>query len=85
MYKWFSMYRTGMTQTDWRALTERIQPLVQQKMAFVNKPPRTADTLWIQPEITVKIKFAEWKEGHSLRQPSIQGFVDVPPHQCVLE
>ncbi|RAT95625.1 RNA ligase family protein [Brevibacillus sp. Leaf182] len=74
-----------LTQTDWRALTERIQPLVQQKMSFVNKPPRAANTLWIQPEITVKIKFAEWKEGHSLRQPSIQGFVDVPPHQCVFE
>ncbi|WP_330898049.1 hypothetical protein [Brevibacillus brevis] len=51
-----------LTQTDWRTFTERIQPLVQQKMAFVNKPPRAALTLWIKPKITVKIKFAEWKE-----------------------
>ncbi|WP_258074325.1 hypothetical protein [Brevibacillus laterosporus] len=36
-------------------------------------------------EITAKIKFSEWVDGHSLRQPSIQGFVDVPAHQCVLE
>ncbi|TQR36406.1 hypothetical protein C7Y45_10905 [Brevibacillus brevis] len=27
----------------WRAFTERIQPLVQQKMPFANKPPRAAN------------------------------------------
>jgi bifunctional non-homologous end joining protein LigD len=74
-----------LTQNDWRSLTELIKPLVQKNMPFVNKPPRTAHTVWLQPEITAKIKFAEWIDGHSLRQPSIQGFVDVPAHQCVLE
>ncbi|WP_425455627.1 RNA ligase family protein [Brevibacillus panacihumi] len=74
-----------LTQNDWRNLTERIRPLVQKNMPFVTKPPRTANALWLQPELTVKIKFAEWVEGHSLRQPSIQGFVDVPAHQCVFE
>lgn len=74
-----------LTQSDWRNLTERIGPLVQKSMPFVNKPPRTANTVWLRPEITVKIKFAEWVEGHSLRQPSIQGFVDLPAQQCVME
>lgn len=74
-----------LTQSDWRKLTERIRPLVQQNMPFVNKPPRTADTLWLQPAITAKIQYADWIDGHSLRQPSIQGFVDVPADQCVLE
>jgi bifunctional non-homologous end joining protein LigD len=74
-----------LTQKDWRNLTELIRPLIQKNMPFVNKPPRTSNTVWLQPEITVKIKFAEWVDGHSLRQPSIQGFVDVPAHQCVLE
>jgi bifunctional non-homologous end joining protein LigD len=31
----------------------------------------------------VKIKYAEWTEGRSLRQPSIQGFVDVPADECL--
>ncbi|MDN9010341.1 RNA ligase family protein [Brevibacillus laterosporus] len=74
-----------LTQNDWRNLTELIRPLVQKNMPFVNKPTRTINTVWLQPEITVKIKFAEWVDGHSLRQPSIQGFVDVPAHQCVIE
>lgn len=74
-----------LSQNDWRNLTELIRPLVQKNMPFVNKPPRTTNTVWLQPEITVKIKFAEWVDGHSLRQPSIQGFVDVPALQCILE
>ena len=74
-----------LTQNDWRNLTEQIQPLIQKNMPFTNKPPRTVNTLWLQPEITAKIKFAEWVDGHSLRQPSIQGFVDVPADQCVFE
>lgn len=74
-----------LTQSDWRKLTERIRPFVQKNMPFVNKPPRTAYTLWLQPEITAKIQYADWIDGHSLRQPSIQGFVDIPADQCVLE
>lgn len=74
-----------LTQNDWRNLTQRIRPLVQTNRPFVNKPPRAANSVWLQPEITAKIQFAEWADGHSLRQPSIQGFVDVPAHQCVLE
>ncbi|USG67723.1 DNA ligase [Brevibacillus ruminantium] len=73
-----------LSKNDWVNLTERIKPLVQKKMPFAQKPPRTADAIWLQPEITAKIKFAEWKEGHFLRQPSIQGFVDTPAHACLL-
>lgn len=74
-----------LSQADWRNLTEQIQPLVTEQMPFANRPPRTAETLWLMPELTVKIAFAEWREGHSLRQPSIQGFVEVPAKQCILE
>ena len=74
-----------LTRNDWRDLTERISPLVQKNMPFINKPPRTTHTVWLRPELTVKIKYAEWADGHSLRQPSIQGFVDVPAHECVFE
>ncbi|KQL45252.1 DNA ligase [Brevibacillus choshinensis] len=74
-----------LTQADWRNLTERVKPLVTEHKPFANLPPRTVDTWWLKPELTVKIVYAEWKEGHSLRQPSIQGFVDIPAEQCTLE
>lgn len=73
------------TQNDWRHLTEKIHPLALPERPFVNQPPRTANTVWLMPELTVKINFAEWADGHSLRQPSIQGFVDVPASHCVFE
>jgi len=74
-----------LSQSDWRNVTERIQPLLQEKMPFVNKPPRAQNAVWLRPEIAVKVQFAEWVDGHMLRQPSIQGFVDVPARQCVFE
>lgn len=69
---------------DWRALTHYIKPLVQSVSPFVNQPSRIRNTLWLRPELTVKIRFAEWRKGHSLRQPSIQAFVDFPAKECVL-
>lgn len=73
------------TQSDWRALTERIAPLTQQNSPFANKPSRVKGAVWLTPKITVKVQFAEWTEGFTLRQPSIQAVVDVPADHCVLE
>ncbi|BCJ88185.1 DNA ligase [Effusibacillus dendaii] len=71
-----------LTQKDWADVTEGIRPLIQPAMPFENKPPRLKDTLWLKPELTVKIHFAEWIDGHLLRQPSIQSFVDVAAGKC---
>jgi bifunctional non-homologous end joining protein LigD len=71
-----------LTREDWRLLTERIRPLVQRDMPFANRPDRHRDAIWVRPLITARIQYAEWTEGRSLRQPSIQAFVDVPPEQC---
>lgn len=73
-----------LTQKDWYDLTEGIKPLIESKMPFVNKPSRLKETIWLKPEITVKVKFAEWINGHTLRQPSIQAFVDAPARECFL-
>jgi len=74
-----------LSRQDWRQLTEQIQPWTVPQSPFVNQPPRAKGTVWLQPKLTVKIAYAEWAQGHSLRQPSIQGFVEVPPEQCVWE
>ncbi|MGA8942473.1 MAG: RNA ligase family protein [Thermoactinomyces sp.] len=73
-----------LTQDDWQNITRMIRPLFQDEMPFANKPSRSKDAIWVKPLITVKIKYTEWIEGHTLRQPSIQAFVKIPPHQCRL-
>ncbi|PZE21229.1 RNA ligase family protein [Paenibacillus xerothermodurans] len=74
-----------MSKADWRALTDRLTPHVVKERPFVNKPERHNDAIWVRPLITAKVMYTDWRqqEGHMLRQPSIQAFVDVPPEECV--
>lgn len=75
---------TGKLKKDeWRALTKRVQPLIISEQPFVNTPERSKDAVWTKTEITVKIQFIEWTKGGTLRQPSIQAFVDAHPEDCV--
>jgi len=74
-----------LTRNDWLALTKRIVPLIQKEIPFFNTPARSKESIWLKPEITVKVQFAEWTEGYTLRQPSIQAVVDTPPNHCVME
>ncbi|MEW9669805.1 DNA ligase [Ammoniphilus sp. 3BR4] len=74
-----------LTKEEWRELTSLVQPLIQEERPFANRPERMKDAIWLQPKITVKIKFMEWTEGYSLRQPNIQGFVDIPPEEARLD
>ncbi len=74
-----------LTRQDWKGLTVTLQGLVTQKPPFSNTPDRHRDVLWVDPRITVRVQYAEWTEGRSLRQPSIQAILDVPPEACVLE
>ncbi len=72
-----------LTREEWRALTEQLRPAVRPDRPFVNMPKRSVGAYWVEPVLTVKLKYAEWTGDRSLRQPSIEGFVDVPPTQCV--
>lgn len=74
-----------LTREEWRQLTEKLAPLVTKESPFVNQPERTKDAFWIKPMLTAKIMYTEWRKGHSLRQPSIQSFVDIPPKECRIE
>lgn len=74
-----------LTQTEWKQLTRQLLPLKQNKRPFVNQPSRLQEALWVEPHMTVKVKYMEWTEGGTLRQPSIQALSFVSPHECVLE
>ncbi|WP_139070066.1 non-homologous end-joining DNA ligase [Bacillus sp. FJAT-27225] len=74
-----------MTQSDWRELTKELTEIVTGQLPFNKIPQRHKDAIWVRPEMTVKIKFAEWTEGGALRQPSIEGFIEYPPEDCLLD
>jgi len=66
-----------LTSMDWRVLTEKIKPLLQNNSPFINKFDKINSILWVKPKISVKVKFISWTEGNTLRQPSIQGIIEL--------
>lgn len=70
---------------DWRSITERVADMAVKDRPFVNQPERHKGAVWIRPEWVVKVNFLEWTPGGTLRQPSIQAFVDVSPADCRLD
>lgn len=69
---------------DWQELTARIRPLVVADRPFANVPERSQDAIWVKPVFGVKVQFLEWTPGGTMRQPSIQAFVDTPAAECTL-
>jgi bifunctional non-homologous end joining protein LigD len=74
-----------MTVSDWKELTKELGEMVTDRHPFNKTPQRHSHATWVRPEKTVKIKFAEWTEGGAMRQPSIEGFIVVPPQECLLD
>ncbi|MEH6938040.1 DNA ligase [Bacillus sp. JJ664] len=71
-----------LTHAEWKELTKVIEAIKIEKNPFSNQPKRVKEIQWIDPLLTVKVQFIEWTEGHSLRQPSIQAFVNQEPKTC---
>lgn len=72
-----------LTSAEWRTLTEFIQPMIVKARPFVNKPERIKSAVWVEPVLTVKVNYIEWTQDQTLRQPSIQAFVQVKPQECL--
>jgi len=76
-----------LTSAHWRELTETLRKIRVARCPFAVQHPDMRGAHWVQPVVTAKIMYAEWRfrEGRTMRQPSIQAFVDVPPTACVFE
>ncbi|UJF34249.1 ATP-dependent DNA ligase [Paenibacillus hexagrammi] len=74
-----------MPRKEWAELTDTLKPMVIAAMPFCSAHPDMKGAYWVKPQLAVKIQYTEWryKEGRTLRQPSIQAFVDVPPQECI--
>ncbi|CQR46425.1 Putative DNA ligase-like protein/MT0965 [Paraliobacillus sp. PM-2] len=73
-----------LTRAEWQNFTKLIEPLRTNHKPFANQPERVNKIQWLQPLLTVKVQYIEWPKGHSIRQPSIQAFVDHDPENCRL-
>ncbi|MGE6230273.1 DNA ligase [Paenibacillus chitinolyticus] len=71
-----------LSRQDWIDLTALTRPLIVPEKPFVNEPERSREAAWLQPRLTVKIRFMEWTRYLTLRQPSIQAFLSVAPEEC---
>ncbi|MBP1995004.1 ATP-dependent DNA ligase [Paenibacillus eucommiae] len=76
-----------LARTEWGELTKRLRPTIQANCPFVNNHPDMKGATWVKPLFTARIMYSEWRwrEGRTLRHPSIQAFVDIPPHECVFQ
>ncbi|MBO8171196.1 MAG: DNA ligase [Bacillaceae bacterium] len=74
-----------LSRADWQALTDVLKPLQTGERPFINRPERFRDAVWIEPRVTARIQFMNWTHNRTLRQPSIQAFVAVPPEECTLD
>lgn len=74
-----------LTKEDWCKLTDRIFPHIINKRPFYHAPQRQKGAVWIQPTLTVKVRFLEWTPGGTMRHPSIQAMTEhVHVNQCLL-
>lgn len=75
---------TGLRQEDWTLLTRELPRISISHSPFVNKPPARG-YYFVQPQLTVKVEFAEWTDTLTLRSPVITGFSNKPAGECRLE
>ncbi|UCZ52224.1 non-homologous end-joining DNA ligase [Bacillus shivajii] len=73
-----------LSQDDWTTITKLIETIKTDNMPFVHKPDRAKGAVWVKPQYVVKIQYIEWPKGQSIRQPSIQAFIDKPAEGCLL-
>ncbi len=71
-----------LTQQDWRDLSRMVEDLKIPEIPFANTPSRNKEVIWIKPQLVMKVNFLEWTPHQSLRQPTIQSFVNIDVRQC---
>jgi bifunctional non-homologous end joining protein LigD len=76
-----------LSSADWRELTKRLIAIEIQDCPFSKSSKEFKNVRWVKPHLTAKIQYSEWRqrEGRTMRQPSIQAFVDKPPEECIFE
>jgi bifunctional non-homologous end joining protein LigD len=72
-----------LPEEGWSALTREILASQRGTSPFVNLA-KAPEAIWVEPKVAVRVAYAEWVQGHTLRQASIQARVAMSPNQCRL-
>ncbi len=71
---------------DTRALADlrsRLEPLVQRKCPFPNRPATNAPVHWVEPRLVCEVSFQEWTQDGVMRQPIFVGLREDKPARMV--
>jgi len=71
-----------LTGQDWKAVTSAVQGIRMPHKPFKNMPERSKGAVWVKPLLKVKVNYLEWTVHRTLRQPSIQAFVEAEDAAC---
>jgi bifunctional non-homologous end joining protein LigD len=74
-----------LTGRDWAEITAAAELLRAPDCPFAAKPPRSAGAVWLRPLLTAKVRYLEWTEGRTLRQPVIEAVGAGPAPDCTFE
>jgi bifunctional non-homologous end joining protein LigD len=74
-----------LTNKDWQTITLFVESIRTTKTPFKNIPERSKDAEWVQPVLKVKVNYMEWTVNKTLRQPSIQSFVEKENSECTFD
>gem|GEM_PF-152510 len=74
-----------LTGRDWAEITAAAELLRTPDCPFAARPPRSAGAVWLRPLLTAKVRYLEWTEGRTLRQPVIEAVGAGPPEDCSFE
>jgi bifunctional non-homologous end joining protein LigD len=66
----------GFTRQSLKEMSARLAPLEIAKSPFEKLPRTNAKPHWTKPKVVVEVKFNEWTEDGSLRQPILLGVRD---------
>jgi bifunctional non-homologous end joining protein LigD len=85
--RWVGNCGTGFTDRGIDEVLEKLEPLRRDTSPFAVVPRmpkvRSADVIWVEPELVCEVAFAEWTHDDHLRAPSFQGLRDDKPARAV--
>lgn len=79
---------TGISRADMKMLEQKFEGLKRNDSPFKPEPKsRTGEKItWLEPELVVEIKFAQWTKDNLLRQASFKGIrTDKNPDDIIME
>ncbi|MDX1394270.1 MAG: DNA ligase D [Gemmatimonadota bacterium] len=73
---------TGFDSAQLDAIRADLDEIVRDEPAFEGPAPKGAEHVWVEPQLSIRVRYKELTDEGLLRQPSFQGFVDMPPDEC---